>query len=76
MARKIEYVRFAANELPNQLEITAITYEDFDVVLDFLHIETISSASRVERIEESHRRAELDKTMSEVASDEAKTAGD
>jgi len=71
MARKIENVRFAANELPNQFEITAITDNDFEVVLNLFNIETISAASRVERIEKSHGRAALDKTMSEIASNEA-----
>ena len=71
MARKIENVRFAANELSNQFEITAITDDDFEVVLNLFNIETISAASRVERIEKSYGRAALDKTMSEIASNEA-----
>jgi len=76
MARKIEDVRFVANELPNQLEITAIAHDDFDIVLNLLDIETISAASRMEGIQKSHRSPVLNKTMSKIASDEAETAGD
>jgi len=61
---KIEYVRFSANELTNQLEITAIAYDNFDVVLNLVDIETISAASRMERIKKSHGGTELNKTMS------------
>jgi len=64
MTCKVEYVRSAANELPNQLEITTITYDDFNIVLNLLDIETISAASRMERIKKSHGGAELNKTMS------------
>jgi len=75
MTRKVEYVRSAANELPNQLEITTITYDDFNIVLNLLDIETISAASRMEGIKKSYGSAEPRKTMSEIASDESKTAG-
>jgi hypothetical protein len=76
MAGEVEDELFPLYQFPDQIEVATIAFDDFNILLDRCDIEIVAPTGWMHRIKKSYGGAGFDEANSEIASDEAETAGD
>jgi hypothetical protein len=76
MAGEVEDELFPLHQLPHQIEVATIAFDNFNILLDRSDIEIVAPTGWMHRIEKSYGGTGSDEANSEIASDEAETAGD
>lgn len=76
VARHIENVTLASNQIPHKLEVAAVSLDGRNFVSNLVDVESVCAALGMQRIQKRDDSSALNKMYGQIAADKAEPSGD